>query len=96
MGKTYIGQTKLVFKINTKTDLTNVIEAKLKFSTPSGNNYERIANVLDAETGQIEYDVQAGDFTEVGKHTFWVYLTYSDGEVAPSESFTHTFYEEGE
>lgn len=96
MGKTYIGQTKLVFKINTKTDLTNVIEAKIKYVTPLGNEYERIASITNVETGEIEYDVQAGDFTEAGKHKFWVFLTYSDGETAPSESFTHTFYQEGE
>lgn len=96
MGNIYTLQTKLIFKIRTKVDLTGATQVLLKFKRPDDTTGQWIAAITDAATGRAEYDVQAGDLNQAGEWTFWSHVTYSDGKEVPGEIEKRTIHNEGE
>ena len=96
MGKIYKNQTALRIRLQTRTNLTGAT-AKVKYEKPSGATGDWDAVISNAEDGVVDYDIAgANDLDESGEWTFWAYVTFSGGTVAPGEPVIVRVYEEGD
>jgi len=79
MGKVYRGDIGLKIGIETNTDLTDAILAKIKVKKPSGIETEWNADFEDKAAGKIYYIVQEGDLDEAGLYKLQAYCEFTDG-----------------
>lgn len=97
MGKIYRNQTALRFELHTEADLNNALNQKIKFVKPSGETGHWDADVLNATSGYIYYDLTAtSDLDEAKTWKFWAWVQFSDGRSAPGESAEVRVFTEGD
>ena len=93
MGKIYKNQTALRIELDTNIDLSDASSALIKYKKPSGTTGSFTATI----TGEkVYYDiVSSSDLDEDGTWTFWSYVTFTSGTVAPGEAVSVKVYNEG-
>lgn len=96
MSKIFVGQSSLRIQLTTSVDITSANSLKIKYKKPDNTEGEWTATEHTASTGIIYYDLTlATDLDVAGTWTFWAYVEFSDGRVAPGESFKQVISEEG-
>jgi hypothetical protein len=95
MGKIYVGQTALKFRLNTEIDLTiGVTSVKIKYTKPNDETVYQWDATAEEKFYAV-YVVTAGDIDTEGTWTLWAYVNFSDGTSAPGEPDTKKVYTEG-
>ena len=96
MSKIYKYQTSLRFQANCQADINGALETRIKYETDDGATGSWAAQVLNATSGQIYYDVTTtGDVNKDGTWTLWGWVKFSDSRVAPGEPDRVRIFEEG-
>ena len=96
MSKIFINQSKLRLQLTTGVDITGATSLLIKYKDPDGTEGSFTATSSDDDNGVIYYDFTDGELDTRGVWTFWAYITFSDGRVAPGEVSTIKVYNEGE
>ena len=97
MGKLYVGQTAFKLIAVTKVYITNATTLKIKYTKPDNSTDEVTATQVENSTQKIEYEGVAPSILDMeGDWTFWAWVEFSDGRVAPGEPFTKHIYVEGQ
>lgn len=96
MSKIFVGQSNLRIQVTTGVDITGALSLKIKYRKPNNIEAEWTATEHTASTGIIYYDLTATtDLDVAGVWTFWAYIMFSDGSVAPGDSFEQLISAEG-
>ena len=95
-GKIYKNQDYLRIKLYLGHTLSDAMPL-IKYKDPNGEEGSWAITAVENELeGVIYRDFTLGSPLDVsGIWTFWAYVTFSDGRVAPGESFTQMIYDEG-
>lgn len=95
-GKVYKNQDHLRIRVHIGYDLSDATTVLIKYTNPNGTSGSWVATVEDEDKGIVYKDFAAGSPLGIsGIWTFWSYVTFTDGRVAPGEAFTETIYDEG-
>lgn len=95
MGMIFNGQTALNIRATLDIDVSDCT-CIIKYRKPDGEEGFFPAAIVDASNGVIiGSPSSADDLSQVGKYTFWGYITFSDGRVAAGEPEEITIYQEG-
>lgn len=94
MGKIYAGQDFKI-KLTTGNDIIGAQSVKIKYKNPIGTFGEWTANVENALTGLINYDVLSANNTLVGTYVVWAKIVDSNGLILIGESSSFVVYKEG-
>ena len=95
-GKIFKNQDYLQIKAYLNIDLSDADTVLLKYSDPNGVTGSWTATIEDEDNGIISRTFVAGTPLDVsGEWTFWAYVTFDDGRVAPGEAFKQMIYDEG-
>lgn len=96
MGKIYAGQSDLTIKLETSKNLTGISDVKIIAKSPTGVLKEFMAEVTNAISGSIKYDVQSvNDINVAGKWTFWARTVTTGGLISIGEPSTILVYKQG-
>ena len=95
-GKIYKNQDSLRIKLHLGCDISGAT-ALIKYKDPNGvEDSWAVTAVEDTANGIVYKDFVEDETLEVsGIWTFWGYVTFADGRVAPGEAFTQMIYDEG-
>ena len=94
MGKIYKNQYNLKLTLETGVTLTGASATKIKYLKPDETAGEFAASI--SGTQDLEYDFTVStELDQSGDWTFWAYVTFSDGKIAPGEPVTIRVYAEG-
>lgn len=95
--KIYVGQTALKFIFDTGIDLTSASSVLIKY-IKSDATEGSWTGVFEGEKvdGLVSYTIADSDDLDMsGNWKFWVYVTFSDGTVAPGDFVSIYVYSEG-
>jgi len=96
VGKIYVGQTALTIRLTVGQDITGAT-CLVKYRKPDGTEGQWSASIVTESTGEIGYTMADADqLDQSGLWTFWAYVTFSDGTVAPGEPIEKYVYSQGE
>ena len=95
MSTIFVNQSKLRLQLTTGVDITDATSLLIKYKKPDGTAGSWTATSSDDDTGVIYYDFTDGELSASGVWTFWAYITFSDGRVAPGEKLTIRVKTEG-
>jgi len=90
-----MGQTDLTIELNTEKNITGSLSQKIKYKKPNGLISEWTADVVNASSGIIKYNVIEGDLDVAGKWTVWAKIIDSEGLISIGEPSDFTVYKEG-
>lgn len=94
MGRIYKNQTALRISLDTKADLSTATAQVIKYKKPDGTSGQFTAT--NGGSGVIYYQVaNSSDLDQAGRWSFWAYLTFTGGIVAPGEVVHIDVYNEG-
>ena len=80
----YKNQSYVKIRLDTNTDLTDMTAAVIKYKKPSGTTGSWNATQDETYDTRIYVDVASTDtLDESGLWSFWSYVTFSGGRVAP-------------
>lgn len=96
MGKIFVGQDKLNLVVTVGQDITGATATLIKYIKPSGDTGSFSATITDATTGELTYDVQAGDLDQYSNWIFWAHITYADAQIGIGEPVSIHVFKEGE
>ena len=103
MGKIYQNQTKLRFAFNIIDDEGDAVDVsaattrRIKWIKRGGAEGYWDATGGEYSNGVIYYDVQSVDDLDTpGTMILWTYITFADGNSAPSEAKKVSIYKEGQ
>lgn len=88
MNEDYIfkSQTALKVRLDTKIDLSSAASLKIKYKKPSGATGSWTATQDSTYPTRIYFDLVTASIDESGVWTFWSYVTFNDGRVAPGKA----------
>ena len=90
----YVDESGFAFIIKTGLDLSSLTDGEIKgvIRRPNGSIVSRtipIVNITDQATGSVSFDIEPGDFSEVGTYYIQVFAKDADAELArPSHAFS--------
>ncbi len=94
-GKVYKNQDYLRIRVHVGETLSDAT-AIIKYKDPNSDTGDWAVTVENELEGIVYRDFTASNSLGVsGTWTFWSYVTFSDGRVAPGEPFTELIYDEG-
>jgi len=96
MGKIFKNQDYLRIKLHLGCSLSDATPV-IKYKDPNGDEGTWAITAVEDELNGIVYkDFAFGETLEIsGRWTFWAYVTFVDGRVAPGEPFSQYIYDEG-
>jgi hypothetical protein len=72
MGKIYVGQSALTFKLDTEIDLSSASDTRIYYKKPSGST--GYWDATTTETTKLKYEVEdTSKLDEAGVWAFWGY-----------------------
>lgn len=97
MGKIFINQSKLRLQLNLGIALASGDVPTIRYRKPNSTTIEELTEVeiLSEADGSIYYDFTDGELDVAGVWTFWAYVVFDDGRVAPGEVASVKVYTEG-
>jgi len=95
-GKIYKNQDYLTIKLHLGCDLSDATSVLIKYRDPNGTEGSWAATIEDEDEGIVYKTFALGSTLSVsGTWTFWAYVTFTDGRVAPTEPFEYEVCDEG-
>lgn len=96
MGKIYKNQDYLRITVHIEHDLSDAASITIKYKDPNGDEGNWVATIEDEEEGIVYKDFALGSSLGIsGEWTFWAYVIFNDGRLAPGDPFTQMIYDEG-